>query len=446
MQTSFKIFFWTLCICHSINANTEPKAILADKILYKIGDEIITHTAIETAFQASKNNDRQSIIQEIISQKILLAEAKKKNIPLTKQVIESHVQMRLEHMLKQTGSEETLTDYCQESMYAIKKQLYENCKEQLLIEKMQNEITAAITLQPAEVKNYYHTLSEETLAWIPMKIHYTVYAIPYPGALETYKQYAHTTLLAMKKKILQGENFATVAQNYSFEDSYGKPYYTAPDDGILEALEESYANVLRTLSPGELSNILENKKGFYLIQLLERKQSKVLHQHIFIPHQGICQTDRLQGLYRFRQTLLNKKKQLTSQTIDTAAQEKHLKYKKKKGHLYKLLDSDYEKQRYCKSITDESLCQTVDTSQGEKKQLGTLLMAMSVGEITLPLIVEGETNKQVQIICLEKKIPAHRINYTDDYTLLYQKAWIAKKEKILQEFIKKKIHEYQLSY
>ncbi len=420
----------------------KENTLLLDKIIYKIGDEIISHAAVEEAYQASQNNDQLSnkgkkeFLEQIIDQKILLAEAKKSNLTVTKKEVDENVQMRLDHMLAQAGSEEELTGYFKKSLKEIRENMQKNLQEDMLISKMKEKIIADITIRPKEVSSYYQSLLPSKRNNIPMQIQYIVYQTYYPGSAEKYRNYAYKILQDIKEKILAGKKFEEIVQKYSLDYPYFKQY---PETWHWKFgdLDQDYERVIRTLSPGEISHVLENTEGFYLIQLIERKNNRFRCRHIFMPHKGICSTDdNIKKLYTLHKKFLNKK---MSTKIDGKKKlsDKTSEKKKKRNKIAKEKKLDIiSKFSYKKSIDDKEICNTlVFNEKNESILLKDMLIKMEEGDITKPVIVENGKKKYVQIIYLEKKIPSHSLNFNDDYSVIYQKALERKKKHAIQKFI-----------
>ena len=85
----------------------------------------------------------------------------------------------------------------------------------------------------------------------------------------------------LREEILQGGDFATLAQKYS--DDPG----TAVMGGELGFFEPGmlvpeYEAAVAALEPGELTEPVRTEFGYHLIQLIERKGNQVNTRHILI--------------------------------------------------------------------------------------------------------------------------------------------------------------------
>ncbi len=91
--------------------------------------------------------------------------------------------------------------------------------------------------------------------------------------LETNDE-SQTTLLDISNRINSGEDFATLAKEFSDDDS---SKYSGGDLGFsgLEVFEDEFAQALENLSVGGVSSVVKTRDGLHIIKLLEERQPEV---------------------------------------------------------------------------------------------------------------------------------------------------------------------------
>ena len=77
------------------------------------------------------------------------------------------------------------------------------------------------------------------------------------------------------------------------------------------------------------------------------------------------------------------------------------------------------------------------------QEVSRVVNDMSVGELSKPFIMKDPKKNTdiVAIVKLSNRIPAHRANLSDDYQLIMRMYESAAKEKVVREWIEKKIRD-----
>ena len=94
-----------------------------------------------------------------------------------------------------------------------------------------------------------------------------------PSELRDASQ-SRVELEQLRRRLLSGESFATLAQEYS-EDNHSKL-----DGGALgwvraQQMDPDFAEAMLALGTGELSGVVQTRHGFHLVEVLERRQRDV---------------------------------------------------------------------------------------------------------------------------------------------------------------------------
>lgn len=94
-----------------------------------------------------------------------------------------------------------------------------------------------------------------------------------PNANEKEREKARTQLLSIKKELENGANFSTLAKKYS--DCYTKDSGGDLDYFERGHLEKEFEDAALKLKVGEISDIVETKKGLHLIKLTEKQEQGI---------------------------------------------------------------------------------------------------------------------------------------------------------------------------
>ena len=169
--------------------------------------------------------------------------------------------------------------YFNKTILEIKEDFRDLIRDQLITNQMQSNIAYEVTVTPSEVRQFFNRLPDDSIPNIDSKIKMRQIMI-YPPVTEEAKLEVRERLLNLRKRILQGENFRTLAVLYSEGPS-------APKGGEIgfmgrAELDPEYSKVAFSLKEGQVSNIVESAFGFHIIQLIERRDDKVNTRHILM--------------------------------------------------------------------------------------------------------------------------------------------------------------------
>jgi len=150
----------------------------------------------------------------------------------------------------------------------------------MLTQQMQAKISEDITTTPSEIKTFYKKIPKDSLPVIPAQIEYRQ-LVRNPPYSEESKLAIRQKLLDLRKRIIDGEDFSTLAILYSEDPGSAAQGGELGFQGKSELVSE-FADVAFTLKKGAVSPIVKTKFGYHIIQLIERKDEKVNVRHILM--------------------------------------------------------------------------------------------------------------------------------------------------------------------
>ncbi|RKD90148.1 peptidylprolyl isomerase [Mangrovibacterium diazotrophicum] len=273
------------CLTSSYTVFAQDKIV--DQIVAVVGSNIIMKSDIEEMYM---NNQAQGvttdgdmkceILEDFLVEKLLLAEAElDTNITVTDSQINQQLDQRMQYFIKNLGSEKAVEAYFKKPIIEIKASLQEVIKNQLLTSQMQNKITGEVTITPAEVRYKVRNSNPNDLPMVEPQVEYAQISLFPPISIEEENR-IKARLREFKKRIEDGENFATLAVLYSEGPS-------APNGGELgymgrAQLDPAYAAAAFNLRGDRVSNVVKSDFGYHIIQLVDRRGEQINTRHIIL--------------------------------------------------------------------------------------------------------------------------------------------------------------------
>jgi len=399
--------------------------VLIDQVVATVGDKKILQSDIENqmlqlrARRYSSSNLECEVFKDLISQKLLLIQAEKDSINVSSNQIESELERRIQYFVRQIGSQQALEEYYNKTMPEIKQDLREMLQEQMMTQKMKRQLVTDIDISPKEVKTFYKDLSEDSIPMIDEKVQINQ-IVRYPEETEKAESKAREELLKLRKRILDGERFSTLARLYSDDPA------TSRNGGELglrseEELDPAFADAAMRLQEGEVSSIVESAYGLHIIKLINREGEQFNVRHIL-------KTPEVS--YKQKQKVLNK--------LDSIARIiRKDEYSFEKAALKFSQDKKYR-------LNGGLLVNPQDASNEFKlEQLASAdyeaIKDLKEGEISEPFEAQDENGQTVfKIVKLKDNIPSHKANLKSDYDVIKKLAEQQKQQQIIQEWLEKK--------
>lgn len=423
-----KVFsgLYLFCLVVLTHGSASAQTFMLDRLVAVVGDEIILQSDIEGQYLQMRAqgmipgpDTKCQIFESLLEQKLLVAQAKADSIEVSDNNVQIELDQRMNYFVSLVGSEQALEEYFGKSMLEIKDDFRELIREKQLTEKMKDEITGSVKITPSEVREFFRSLPKDSLPVIPAQ--YEVQQIVVnPDIPEELILDVKDRLLGLRKRILNGESFATLAVLYSEDKESamrgGEIGFMAKSD-----LDPEYAKAAFSLKENGVSSIVESEFGFHIIQLIERKGDRVNTRHILmkpkVPADAIEKArGRLDTLARLiRNDSISFEQAVFRYTMDVnTALNGGLVFNKQTG----------------------SSLLTIDEFTPEER---TWLEKLKPGEISDPIITKNEKQKTVlKIIRLKRKVEEHKANLDLDYVMLQNAALAQKRNTILDEWIREK--------
>ncbi|CAN5139341.1 peptidylprolyl isomerase [soil metagenome] len=400
-------------------------SMVVDKIIGKVDNYIVLKSDLERAYleflasgEASSGDSKCQILESLMINKLMMAKAEIDSVIVDNEEVDSNLNRRLQAMIAQIGSEERIEEYYGKSIAQFREELRERMKEQLTVQKMQGHITEDIKVTPAEVKKFFIRIPADSLPFFSTEVS-IAQIVKVPTVSASQKEIARRKLVELRKRIVEGgEDFEELAREFSEEPGAKN---SGGNIGFFPRgqLAPEYESASLRMKPGDISQPVETKFGFHLIQLLERRGNQYNTRHILIRPQFSSTDikDTENNLDSLRTVISN-----DSITFEKAAKEYSDDQESAASGGY-FLDHTGDSRISVEDI-DPVLFFAIDT--------------MQVGTISPPMIFrQDDGTEAVRIIYFKNKMKPHQANLKDDYQKIYAAALNEKRNKALNDWFDK---------
>ena len=150
----------------------------------------------------------------------------------------------------------------------------------MLAQRMEGKITADVKITPDDVRKFYNNIPQDSLPILPAEMQISQIVV-FPKVDAQEKLRLKNKLLEFKTRVEAGEDFKFLATLYSEDPGSAK---NGGELGFLGrgVLVPEFEAVAYKLQEGELSDIVETKFGFHLIQMIARRGEQVNVRHILL--------------------------------------------------------------------------------------------------------------------------------------------------------------------
>ncbi len=400
----------------------EPQVI--DRVVAVVGQNIILQSDIEAQYmqlrlqggiQGSASSIRCEILEDLMFRKLMLNQAEMDSITVTDEQVNAEVDRLVRYFISQLGSQENLEKYYKKSMSEIKEELFRMRKDQMLEEQVQQTMLANVEVTPAEVRKCYFDIPHDSVPMVNSKYE-IAHIVKKPAITLEQKLEVKDRLYKMRKRILDGERFSTLALLYSEDPGSAKKGGELGFHGRGEFAPEFEAAAFN-LRDGEISEVIETEFGFHIIQMIERRGEFVNVRHILLTVK--VSPEALQEAYDELDSiakLINN----DSITFDEAVRKFSDENDKISGGI----------------LVNPNTGSTLFDASELDQQVSFTINRMQVGELSEPVPMKTDDNKDAyRLLYLKRKTAPHKANLKDDYTLIRDWAMQQKREEIINKWI-----------
>ncbi len=361
----------------------------------------------------------------LVYQKLLVAQADRDSVTVSDQEVDTELSRRMAYFITQFGSEEKLEAFYGKRTNVLKDELRGDVQEQLLADRMEARVTGDIKLTPAEVRQYFSTIPEDSLPLIESEVELQQ-LVRRPVYSAEAKQEAREKIESYRQRVISGQSgMSTLARLYSEDPG------SATNGGMIENVSRGrmvpeFDAVAFRLRKGEVSNVFETVYGFHFIELIQRKGELVDLRHILV-------TPKMSN-----EDFFTSKKQLDS--IYTEIREGRITFEE----AVKKFSEDPETKengglmmnpQTASTRWDQESLRFLDPDRSDK--IIVAVNSMQPGEMSLPMqFISNEGKPGFRIIRLKNRIDPHKANLKEDYQRIMMMATEHRKKQEIANWIR----------
>jgi peptidyl-prolyl cis-trans isomerase SurA len=292
---------------------------LSDQVAAFVGDDVILESEVRenmsflandpVAQQMFNDTDelRDYVLDELISQRLILIEAKNESISVAEDQVLQIVEQRIEEIKERYPSEADFLKDLEENnitLQDLKQYNEENIRTQMITQRLvERKIATKITISPITVRRFYEE-NKDSIAVRPVrvKLSHMLMAIR-PSEAELRRGFDRA--MDVYKLLYGGADFSVMVEEFS-EDENSR--HRAGMLGKIKRGEtiEEFEEVIFNLKPGSVSQPFPTRLGYHLVEVLNKGSDWVLARQILIKvNVAKADTVRYENLARKLAELVN---------------------------------------------------------------------------------------------------------------------------------------------
>ncbi len=391
-----------------------------DGVAAVIGNEVVLESDIQRDYmlaqqQGAEVPDQCSFVSNILVQKMVLTHAKQDTlVSVSTERTKARALSILEDFKSRGSEEEILAVYGVRTMAELQNELEIIVNENQLIQAKRELIEDNTDASPEDVKNFFNQYKDE-LPKINEEVELS-HIVMYPVITPEHKQEIIDQLNGIKKEIQEGASFSTKAILYSEDPG------SSNNGGLYQNIRRGtfvpeFDAVAFNLEEGEISDPVESKFGFHLIQLDKRLGQAIDVRHILIVPKPTDEEMRV------AHNLMD--------SIKTQISEGKMTFKEA---ALKYSEDKYTRYNGGKLTNPQSGENRFERSKLPMKQVYAIA-GLESGQMAEPFETEFENRKALELLKLDLVVPAHKISLETDYTRVQNMAVQQKQQEKLFDWI-----------
>ncbi len=434
-MTSRFLFLLAISLGGSLLATAQPKKVVADKIVAKVGDKIILHSDIYNAIADYKRQGAEAqlppnpecmFLEGQLIQKALVLQAQKDSLPVSEEELDALLDNQLRGFIQMYGSKEVVEEVAGKSIYQIKEDFRQPFRERKLADMMRSKIVDNIKVSPTETKAFFDKIPKDSLPFYESELEVSQVVL-YPKANRDIEEYVMRELYELKRQVETGQKkFDQLAKLYSDDPAVKENSGQYSLNRNDKQWDPTFLRTAFQLKEGQISSVVKSKFGYHIIQMVSRAGEDAIVRHILkIPEitEGEIATAK-QKMDSIRSTIVAGNISF-SEAVNRHSEDESSKFSG--GALMNREGSTY--------LTIDQL----------DKDLVVALKNLKLNQVSQPLAFTDERGrKAVRIVVLKSKSEPHRMNLKDDYNKVAELALDQKRQAALEKWFNDKIPSFYI--
>jgi peptidyl-prolyl cis-trans isomerase SurA len=346
----------------------------------------------------------QRALEALVDEKLMLLQAQEDSIVVSDDEVMQRLEFQLQLLVQQFGSERRVEQLYGMPLEQIRREYREEVRKRLLVEKLQQRRFGNVECSAREVEQFFQQY-RDSLPPVPAQVE-LAHLVRYVRPDSLQRSRTLELALRLRDSLLKGADFAELARRYSGDAA------SAAHGGELGWIERGkllpeYERAAFGLQIGEVSAPVETPMGYYLIQVLDRRQDAVRVRHILLRMQGDVERVRAE-LEQLRQRVLA-------------------------GEPFDSLALRYSEEEDTRGVGGSLGLVALETLPGE---LRTLVESLPDGGVSAPVpYLADPTRPALQLVYRKRLIPEHPAQLPEDFAILQRMCRQWKREQLYRQWI-----------
>ena len=405
---------------------------IVEEVAWTIGDQPIYKSEIEELYQqllyerTPINGDPYCVIPERLAiEKLFLHQADIDTVEVQESMVSQQVDSWINYLVTNIGTKEKVEEYFRKSIPELREWRGDQLRNQSRVDMVKRNMVKDIKITPSDVQRYYQQLPEDSIPFVPLQVEVQIITIN-PVIPREEIDDVKARLREYSDRVVNGEtSFSTLATLYS-EDP-GSALHGG-EIGFMgrSHLEPEYAAVAFNLNdPKKVSKIVETQYGYHIIQLIEKRGDRINTRHILL-RPKVAQEDL-------------RKAQVRLDSVVTQMRDGKFTFEDATSIISQDKDTRFSRG----TMTNDQNGTTRFEMSQLPQEIAKVVDKLEPGEISDAFVMmDPKRNREVvAIVKLTQRIPAHKANLADDFQTIKQICENAAQEKIVKDWLKKKIKD-----
>lgn len=405
--------------------------MLVDEVVATVGDDAVLSSDIEYAYGQAMieganyaGDMRCHLLEQLLIQKLMVNQARIDSVEVKDADVMQQVDARMNYFVQQVGGQDKLEEYFNKPYQQIRRDQVEATRTQMIQQRMQAEIVKDVKVTPAEIRQYYETLGEDSIPLVPAQYELQQIVV-YPEVEQAEIDRVKDRLRDFQKQVAGGRDFATLAVLYSEDPG------SAARGGDLGwysrsgFVPEFSAVAFNMNEPGKVSKIVETEFGYHIIQFLERKGDRIHCRHILLKPKVSAQS--------------RQKARTFLDTVTVMINDGRIKFEQ--AAMRFSMDKD-SRSNGGSLVNPEDGTKKFQLSQ-IPAEVAKAVQGLPEGQLSKPfaMVDERRGKETLRLARLVKRHEPHRANVADDFDLLRRLLEADKRKRLLDQWILNKRQE-----
>lgn len=412
-------FGWVLC--------AGQPGTLVDEVIAVVGNEIILRSDLENLELEStggkgglSEEQRCRNIETLLYQKLLLHQSRMDSLEVADSEVQSQVSKRIEYYVQMFGSVEEFEKYYGKSQSQMKDEFFELIQEQMLVQKMQDDIAKNLKITPADVVRYAEEIHPDSIPLIGEQVEYSKIQID-PVIRESEKNRVVNVLDSIRSILVAGKSSMTLEAAKWSEDpgsKYKGGCYPMQRKG---SFVPEYESAAFNTPQGSYSPVFESTYGYHFIKVIEKRGEFYEACHILMSAKS-----KPSDLEEAREKLNYVHRELNDTLSFASAVRKY--------------STDIDTRNQGGRVINLATGSTRHDVASLSSEMNLMLLTMQPGQFSEPTLNSKDDNTKAFVIYrLDRRIPAHKANLKDDYEIFKQATEAKRRQELTDKWIRKRL-------